>query len=98
MNTIDVDEARRLCGFNSLTGNCVVSEAFRAIRKSADKDKKTGTSVKFLKFKLQKYTIEEARLILEDKGFIVDVSKDNSSITLNISWFIPADKDRKLVL
>jgi hypothetical protein len=93
---IDVDEARRLCGFDSLNGNSVANIAFRAIKASADK-KETSTSVEFRRFQLRKYSIKDAREIIEDKGYKVNVSDSKGIIKLHISWFFPADKETVLV-
>ncbi len=97
MDIINVDEARSLSGFNSLTGSRIAKLASIAIKQSADEDKKTGTTVELQRYKLQKYSIKEAREILEDNGFRVDVSKDNGLVKLNISWFFPTDRDMELV-
>ncbi|NMH60828.1 hypothetical protein [Alteromonas ponticola] len=97
MNIINVDEARSLSGFNTLTGARVAMRASRAIKQSAEKDDKTSISVEFQKFKLQKCSIKEARDILKDKGFKVDVTEDKGFVKLHISWFFSADKDMVLV-
>lgn len=97
MNMINVDEARSLCGFDSLNGNSIAKKVFRFIKASAEK-METSTSVEFRKIQLQKYSIKEARDIIENQGFKVEVSDNKGFIKLHISWFFSADKEKKLVL
>lgn len=97
-NNFDVDEARRLSGFDSLDGHAISSETIRAIKRSADKEKQTSTTLEFQKFKIQKHAVKEARETLENLGFKVVVSDIKGIIRLNISWFLKADKERVLVL
>lgn len=96
MMIIDVDEARNKCGFDSLNGHSVANTAFRAIRTSVEK-KETSTSVEFRRFQLRKYSIKDAREIIEEKGFEVNVSDNKGIVKLHISWFLPADKETVLV-
>ncbi len=96
MTIINVDEARNICGFDSLKGSLVAHLAFRAIKASAEK-RETSTSVEFPKFQLRKYSIKEGREILEEQGFQVEASENKGIVKLHISWFLPADKDRTLV-
>ena len=53
MKILNVDEARELAGFNTLTGSRVTEIVFEAIRTSAAKEK-MSTSVELRKVKLLK--------------------------------------------
>jgi hypothetical protein len=98
MKIIDIDEARRLAGFDSLSGNFVANKAFRSIKEAADEKKHTSTSVSFSIVQLRKQSIKEGREIIEGQGFKVDVSKNKGIIKLDISWFFSSDKEKILVL
>lgn len=96
MKIINVDEARSFSGFDSLNGNFIAKKAFSSIEESAKK-LETSTSVEFRKIQLRKYSIKEGREIIEDQGFEVKVSENKGIVKLHISWFLPADKNKKLV-
>jgi hypothetical protein len=98
MKIINVDEARTLSGFESLSGNSVANMAFRSIRTAAEVKKETSTSVEFRKIHLRKYSIKEGREMIQEKGFKVEVSDNKELIKLHISWFFSSDKEKKLVL
>ncbi len=97
MTIISANEARNICGFDSLKGSTVASFAFYAIKTSAGRGE-TSTSVEFRKFKLKKLSIKEGREIIAAQGFRVEVSESNGIVKLHISWFFQADKDRVIVL
>ncbi|MDO6538408.1 hypothetical protein Q4524_07415 [Alteromonas stellipolaris] len=94
---ITVDEARSMSGFYSITGSRLCSMAFRAIRNGADKEKKTSVTIDIERYKLQKYSVREAREALEDKGFTVETSENKGLVKFNVSWFLEIDKDMKLL-
>jgi|TARA_Y100001934_G_scaffold280976_1_gene389194 hypothetical protein len=97
MKILNVDEARELAGFNTLTGSRVTEIVFEAIRTSAAKEK-MSTSVELRKVKLRKYAIKECREIITEQGFKIDVSENKGLVTLNVSWLFPSDSEVELVL
>ncbi len=107
MKDFNVDDARRNAGFDSLTGAIIARKALIAIEKDSsgknkdDKTRKTSTPLEFKRYQLMKYSIKDAREVLEDKGFKVDVTepqgKGKGNVKLHISWFFSFDKEKMLV-
>lgn len=96
MKIIDVDEARNMSGFYSLSESALVSKVDRAVREAAKEDQ-TSVTIEVPRHKLQKYAVKEAREVFEDNGFIVSVSDAKGPVKLNISWFMPKDRTTKLI-